>query len=162
MSGLNSLSIPSNVRAVAAESDLAPFSELKGIVRVENHSGVSVQAAFDIAFQTARAASRFRGSFYDLSLKMVNARTKIDEELRYRALSAFCSGLDEILREEGLASHEATAKGLQPFEHPLFTYRVRVVERGCRRLFVGYFQLDTFVMAVSHARDTCAITTDQA
>ena len=36
------------------------------------------------------------------------------------------------------------------------------IDRDCPALFDGYYQLDTFVMAVTHARNTSLITGEQA
>ena len=145
----------------ASNTDLVPFSSIKGLPRVQNRIG-EMSLKFHIAFQTKVAASRFRASFYDLSLKMRGAKTKGDEEVRRAALSAFSLGLDEIRREHGLESHDAMVRDLQPFDNPPCSYWVDAIDRGCPALFDGYYQLDTFVMAVTHARDTSLITGEQA
>ena len=141
--------------------DLKPFSNIKGLSRVQSKIGrMSLQ--FHITFQTKAAASRFRASFYDLSLKILGAKAKGDEEVRLVALSTFSLGLDQIRREHGLESHDDLVRDLQPFDNPLCSYWVDASDRGCIDLFDGYYQLDTFFMAVTRARDTDLITGEQA
>ena len=152
-----------NFQQIVDSSDLGPLSEIKGLRRVLNRTGPGkMSMTADIAFQTAAAASRFRASFYDLSLKLLGTAVTDRLKVPHDALSIFTKSLAVIRLENGLPSHDAIAKDFQPFDHPEHIYRVLAVDRGCVLLFGGYHHFDTFVMSVTSARDSSAISGEQA
>lgn len=152
-----------NYRQIDTTADPSPYSQIQGLRRVtRGNESFKMAMTVDVAFQTAVAGSRFRANFYDLSLKIIGNKNSDRQQVLVAAVSSFALSLAEIRTARGFANHDDVASKLLPPINSSLTYRVRVVNIGCFRLFDGFHHFDTFAFTTTSARDSELISREEA